>query len=238
MPVAMDAEKIRIKESREGLRDWRRWGPYLSERQWGTVREDYSPGGTAWDYVTHDQARSRAYRWGEDGIAGFSDNRQLLCLSIALWNGRDPILKERLFGLTNEQGNHGEDVKELYYYLDAVPSYSYARMLYKLPQAAYPYEWLIEENARRRGSGAMEFELMDTGILDDNRYFDIEVEYAKADSDDLLMRVTVHNRGPEQASIHILPKIWFRNIWSWSGGRQKPSLIRSGGDLVHARHET
>ena len=153
MPQPVDAEKQRIKESREDVKDWRRWGPYLSERQWGTVREDYSPGGTAWDYVTHDQARSRAYRWGEDGIAGFSDNRQLLCLSIALWNGRDPILKERLFGLTNEQGNHGEDVKELYYYLDAVPSYAYARMLYKLPQAPYPYEWLIEENAHRRGSG-------------------------------------------------------------------------------------
>jgi hypothetical protein len=237
MPQPVDAEKQRIKESREDVKDWRRWGPYLSERQWGTVREDYSPGGTAWDYVTHDQARSRAYRWGEDGIAGFSDNRQLLCLSLALWNGRDPILKERLFGLTNEQGNHGEDVKELYYYLDAVPSYAYARMLYKLPQAPYPYEWLIEENAHRRGSGAMEFELIDTGIFDDNRYFDIEVEYAKADVDDLLMRITVHNRGPEQASIHILPQVWFRNVWSWSAGRQKPSL-RSGSDgLVLARHE-
>jgi hypothetical protein len=155
MPQEIDAERRRIDESRKGAKHWRRWGPYLSERQWGTVREDYSLGGTAWDYLTHDQARSRAYRWGEDGIAGFSDDRQLLCLSIALWNGRDPILKERLFGLTNEEGNHGEDVKELYYYLDAVPSYAYARMLYKLPQAAYPYEWLIEENARRRGSAAM-----------------------------------------------------------------------------------
>ena len=163
MPQAIDAERRRIEESRNGAENWRRWGPYLSERQWGTVREDYSPGGTAWDYLTHDQARSRAYRWGEDGIAGFCDDRQLLCLSLALWNGRDPILKERLFGLTNEEGNHGEDVKELYYYLDAIPSYAYARMLYKLPQAAYPYQRLIEENARRRGSPAMEFELIDTG---------------------------------------------------------------------------
>jgi hypothetical protein len=237
MPQAVDAEKRRIEEMRKGVKNWRRWGPYLSERQWGTVREDYSPGGTAWDYLTHDQARSRAYRWGEDGIAGFSDNRQLLCLSIALWNGCDPILKERLFGLTNEQGNHGEDVKELYYYLDAVPSYAYARMLYKLPQAAYPYEWLIEENARRRGSGAMEFELIDTGVFDDNRYFDVEVEHAKADVDHLLMRVTVHNRGPEQASIHILPQAWFRNIWSWSAGTKKPSLKDRGNGLALAQHD-
>jgi len=237
MPDARDAEKRRMMEVRDGIKDWRRWGPYLSERQWGTVREDYSPGGTAWDYVTHDQARSRAYRWGEDGIAGFSDNRQLLCLSIALWNGRDPILKERLFGLTNEEGNHGEDVKELYYYLDAVPSYSYARMLYKLPHAAYPYEWLIEENARRRNSSAMEFELIDTGIFDDNKYFDVEVEYCKADVDDLLMRVTVHNRGPEQASIHVLPQVWFRNTWSWSGGSRTPSIKRVGQGLALAQHD-
>ena len=218
MPQVDDAEKRRIEESRTGAKDWRRWGPYLSERQWGTVREDYSPYGTAWDYFTHDQSRSRAYRWGEDGLAGFSDDRQLLCLSLALWNGRDPILKERLFGLTNEEGNHGEDVKEIYYYLDAVPSYAYARQLYKLPQAAYPYEWLLEENARRKGSAAMEFELIDTGIFDDDRYFDVDVEYAKADADDVLMRVTVHNRGPDPATIHILPQVWFRNIWSWSPG--------------------
>jgi hypothetical protein len=237
MSQAIDAEKRRIEESRNGVKDWRRWGPYLSERQWGTVREDYSPGGTAWDYLTHDQARSRAYRWGEDGIAGFSDSRQLLCLSVALWNGRDPILKERLFGLTNEEGNHGEDVKELYYYLDAVPSYAYARTLYKLPQAAYPYQWLIDENARRRGSTAMEFELIDTGIFDDDRYFDIEVEYAKADVDDVLMRATVHNRGPEQASIHILPQVWFRNIWSWSAGIRKPSLKDRGDGLALAQHD-
>src|SRR5262245_63917801 len=198
LPQIGDAERQRIEQSRDFTKNWRHWGPYVSERQWGTVREDYSPFGTAWDYLSHDQARSRAYRWGEDGIAGFCDDRQLLCLSIALWNGRDPILKERLFGLTNEEGNHGEDVKELYYYLDAIPSYAYARMIYKLPQTAYPYDWLIEENARRRGSPAKEFELIDTGIFDDNKYFDVEVEYAKADVDDVLMRVTVHNRGAEE----------------------------------------
>ncbi len=237
MSQLIDAERQRIEESRDGTKDWRRWGPYLSERQWGTVREDYSPYGTAWDYLTHDQARSRAYRWGEDGIAGFSDSRQLLCMSIALWNERDPILKERLFGLTNEEGNHGEDVKELYYYLDAVPSYAYARTLYKLPQAAYPYEWLIRENARRRGSTAMEFELIDTGIFDDDRYFDIEVEYAKADVDDVLMRTTVHNRGPEPAAIHILPQAWFRNIWSWSADAKNPTLKDQGNGLMSVRHE-
>ena len=236
MSQAIDAEKQRIEQSRTGAKDWRRWGPYLSERQWGTVREDYSPYGTAWDYLTHDQARSRAYRWGEDGIAGFSDNRQLLCPALALWNGCDPILKERLFGLTNQEGNHGEDVKELYYYLDASPSYAYARMLYKLPQAAYPYQWLIEENARRRGSAAMEFELIDTGVFDEDRYFDVEIEYAKADIDDLLMRITIHNRGPEQASIHVLPQVWFRNTWSWAPS-SKPSLRDQGGGLLLAQHE-
>src|SRR5215468_5708563 len=236
MLQTIDAEKRRIEESRKGTKNWRRWGPYLAERQWGTVREDYSHHGNAWDYFPHDHARSRAYRWGEDGIAGFSDVRQLLCLSLALWNGRDPILKERLFGLTNGEGSHGEDVKELYYYLDAVPSYAYARMLYKLPQAAYPYQWLIDENARRRGSAAMEFELIDTGIFDDDRYFDVEVEYAKADVDDVLMRVTVHNRGPEKASIQILPQAWFRNIWSWSAGTEKPSLKGQGDGNVIAKH--
>jgi Mannosylglycerate hydrolase MGH1-like glycoside hydrolase domain len=236
MAPAADAERQRIEETRNGAKDWRRWGPYVSERQWGTVREDYSPYGTAWDYLTHDQARSHAYRWGEDGIAGFCDSQQLLCMSIALWNERDPILKERLFGLTNEEGNHGEDVKELYYYLDAVPSYAYARMLYKLPQAAYPYDWLIEENARRRGSTAMEFELIDTGIFDDDRYFDVEIEYAKADVDDVLMRATVHNRGPEAASIHVLPQVWFRNIWSWSPGVKKPTLKDQGKGVVAAEH--
>jgi hypothetical protein len=235
--MIIDAERRRLEQSRAGTKNWRRWGPYVSERQWGTVREDYSPGGTAWDYFTHDQARSRAYRWGEDGIAGFCDDQQFLCLSVALWNGRDPILKERLFGLTNEEGNHGEDVKELYYYLDAVPSYAYARMLYKLPQAAYPYEWLLEENARRRGSAAMEFELIDTGIFNDDRYFDIEIEYAKADAEEVLMRLTVHNRGPEQASIHVLPQVWFRNIWSWSEGVKRPLLQEQRGSRVRVQHE-
>jgi len=238
MPQTANAEQQRIEESRNGEKNWRLWGPYLSERQWGTVREDYSPGGTAWDYLTHDQARSRAYRWGEDGLAGFSDSRQLLCLSLALWNGRDPILKERLFGLTNGQGNHGEDVKELYYYLDAVPSHAYSRMLYKLPQAAYPYQWLIDENARRHASPtAMEFELIDTGIFDDDRYFDVEVEYAKADVDDVLMRVTIHNRGPDQAGIHVLPQVWFRNTWSWSPGIKKPALQDLGQGLLLASHD-
>ena len=237
MPQIVDAERQRIEQSRNGAKNWRRWGPYVSERQWGTVREDYIPFGAAWDYLTHDQSRSRAYRWGEDGIAGFCDDQQFLCLSIALWNGRDPILKERLFGLTNQEGNHGEDVKELYYYLDAVPSYAYARMLYKLPQAAYPYEWLIEENARRRGSAAMEFELIDTGVFDGDKYFDVEIEYGKADVDDVLMRITVHNRGAEQASIHILPQVWFRNIWSWAPGVKKPSLKLQGDGLVQAQHD-
>src|SRR5216684_2872078 len=229
-------ERARLAEAKTRQAPWYRWGPYLSERQWGTVREDYSPGGTAWDYFPHDHARSRVYRWGEDGLLGICDQYCRLCFSLALWNGSDPILKERLFGLTNEEGNHGEDVKELYYYLDAVPSYAYARMLYKLPQAPYPYEWLIQENARRRGSAAMEFELIDTGIFDDDRYFDIEIEYAKADVDDVLIRITVHNRGPERASIHILPQAWFRNTWSWSAGMKKPSLTDQGDGLALAQH--
>src|SRR6266568_2920324 len=204
MPQAMDVERLRLEESRNDAKRWRRWGPYLSERQWGTVREDYSPGGTAWDYLTHDQARSRAYRWGEDGIAGFSDDRQLLCLSLALWNGRDPILKERLFGLTNGQGNHGEDVKELYYYLDATPTSSYLKYLYKYPQAEFPYKQLVEEN-RRRGRAAREFEIEDTGVFDQNRYFDVQMEYAKAEPNDVLIRITVTNRGPEPATLHLLP---------------------------------
>ncbi len=211
-----NAENRRLEEDRLGKLPWRKWGPYLSERQWGTVREDYGPGDTTWDYFPHDHARSRAYRWGEDGIAGISDDGQRLCLSLALWNGRDPILKERLFGLTNSEGNHGEDVKELYYYLDATPTHSYLKMLYKYPQRAFPYQQLVDEN-RRRGRDQPEFELLDTGIFDDDRYFDVFVEYAKASPDDLLMRVTVHNRGPEQAEIHLLPQVWFRNTWSWTG---------------------
>ena len=230
-------EAARLQEAAQQTKPWKLWGPYLSERQWGTVREDYSADGNCWEYFPHDQARSRAYRWGEDGLLGICDDQCRLAFALALWNERDPILKERLFGLTGPEGNHGEDVKELYYYLDAIPSYAYARMLYKLPQAAYPYEWLIEENAHRRGSAAMEFELIDTGIFDDDKYFDVEIEYAKADADDVLMRLTVHNRGAEQASIHVLPQIWFRNIWSWSAGVNKPSLKDQGGGRVRAQHD-
>src|SRR5687767_9131692 len=201
---ARSAEKQRLPEANSGKVAWRRWGPYLSERQWGTVREDYSPHGNAWEHFPHDHARSRAYRWGEDGLAGFSDDQQRLCLALALWNGRDAILKERLFGLTNSEGNHGEDVKELYYYLDATPSHSYLKMLYKYPQAAYPYAELVEGN-RRRGIGRPEYELIDTGVFDGDRYFDVEVEYAQADVDEVLLRVTVHNRGPDAAPLHLLP---------------------------------
>src|ERR1051325_5836764 len=205
-------ESIRLQEATSRKHDWKRWGPYLSERQWGTVREDYSPNGTAWEYFPHDHARSRAYRWGEDGLAGLSDDSQRLCLALALWHGRDSILKERLFGLTNSEGNHGEDVKELYYYLDATPSHSWMRMLYKYPQAAFPYAQLVEEN-RRRGTGEPEYELLDTGILVDDRYFDIEVTYAKAAPDDILMEIVAINRGSEAAPLHILPQLWTRNIW-------------------------
>ncbi|MGH7047953.1 MAG: hypothetical protein ACREE2_16360 [Stellaceae bacterium] len=205
---ATTAEAARLAEIGTGVK-WRRWGPYLSDRQWGTVREDYSPDGTAWDYFPHDHARSRAYRWGEDGIGGFGDDHLLLCLGVALWNGQDPILKERLFGLTNSEGNHGEDVKELYYYLDGTPTHSYMRMLYKYPQRAFPYSLLVEEN-RRRGKDMPEFELIDTGVFADNRYFDVEIEYAKADTDDILMQVTVHNRSEAEATLHLLPQLWAR----------------------------
>src|SRR5947207_653205 len=210
----LTAEQQRLDETKAGQPDWKRWGPFLSERQWGTVREDYSEGGTAWEYFPHDHARSRAYRWGEDGLAGISDDSQRLCLSLALWNGKDPILKERIFGLTNEQGNHGEDAKELYYYLDATPTHSYLKTLYKYPQQEFPYARLLEEN-RRRGKDQPEFELLDTGIFDDNRYFDVFVEYAKADVEDILVKITVANRGPETANLRLLPTIWFRNTWSW-----------------------
>src|SRR2546426_9532560 len=198
MPRIQTTEDRRLEEARTRKKHWKRWGPYLSERQWGTVREDYSPNGTAWEYFPHEHARSRAYRWGEDGIAGVSDNQQQLCLALALWNGRDPILKERLFGLTNSQGNHGEDVKELYYYLDATPTHSYLKMLYKYPQREFPYARLVEEN-RRRGKDQPEFELADTGVFDGDRYFDVVAEYAKGSPDDILIRVTLSNRGPEPA---------------------------------------
>src|SRR5262252_4297413 len=210
----MNAEKNRLEEAHEGKRPWLKWGPYLSERQWGTVREDYSDDGNAWDYFSHEHARSRAYRWGEDGLAGISDDKQLLCLALALWNGKDPILKERLFGLTNREGNHGEDVKELYYYLDATPTHSYLKMLYKYPQDEFPYLRLVEEN-RRRNEQQPEFEILDTAIFDDDRYFDVFVEYAKASPADLLMQITIHNRGPHAATIHVMPQLWFRNTWSW-----------------------
>ena len=233
----MTAEHKRMAEAQAGEVDWRRWGPYLSERQWGTVREDYSPHGTAWDYFSHDQARSRAYRWGEDGLAGISDDGQRLCFALALWNGQDPILKERAFGLTGEEGNHGEDVKEYYFYLDNVPSHAYMKYLYKYPQRAYPYAQLVEEN-RRRGRPDFEYELLDTGVFDDDRYFDVFVEYAKVAADDILIQISVANRGPETAVCHLLPTLWFRNTWSWFPDAAKPelTLVQSGDDqsLVQA----
>jgi hypothetical protein len=209
----MSAEHIRLEEGREQKVSWKKWGPYLSERQWGTVREDYSEGGDAWNFFTHDHARSRAYRWGEDGIAGISDDKQRLCFALALWNGKDPILKERLFGLTNSEGNHGEDVKEYYFYLDSTPTHSYMKYLYKYPQAAYPYEDLVRTN-KQRSRNEMEYELIDTGVFNDNRYFDVFVEYAKAGPEDILVKITAHNRGPEAAELHLLPTLWFRNDWA------------------------
>ena len=222
------AEAGRLHEARAGHVPWRLWGPYLSERQWGTVREDYSDNGDAWNYFTHDQARSRAYRWGEDGIAGWSDEKQRLCFALALWNGRDPILKERMFGLTNSEGNHGEDVKEYYFYLDGTPSHSYMKYLYKYPQAAYPYADLVETN-RRRSRTEMEYELLDTGVFDDSRYFDAFVEYAKAAHDDILIRITLCNRGPELAQLHVLPTLWFRNVWTRQEAA-RPVLRATGGE--------
>ncbi|HEX5082016.1 MAG TPA: glucosidase [Blastocatellia bacterium] len=222
----MKAEERRLEESRQRKAHWKRWGPYLSERAWGTVREDYSPGGAAWDYLPHDQARSKAYRWNEDGLAGVSDRRQLICFAVSLWNGRDPILKERLFGLTGGEGNHGEDVKEYYFYLDSTPTHSYMKYLYKYPQAEFPYARLVEEN-RRRDKLSPEFELIDTGVFDDDRYFDVFVEYAKAGVEDILVRINAVNRGPEKAELHLLPTLWFRNTWSWNGKGEKPLLRRT-----------
>jgi len=221
-------EAARLREARDKKAPWRKWGPYLSERQWGTVREDYSPDGNAWDYFSHDQSRSRAYHWGEDGLAGVSDDRQLLCFALAVWNGQDAILKERLFGLTNSEGNHGEDVKEYYYYLDSTPTHSYMKYLYKYPQKAFPYGDLIQSN-RARNRGDMEYELLDTGIFEGDRYFDVFVEYAKNAPEDMLIQITVCNRGPEAASIHVLPTLWFRNTWSWSPGAPKPVLKKDSG---------
>ena len=228
------SEHSRLLEVREGTRAWRKWGPYLSERQWGTVREDYSENGAAWDYFPHDHARSRAYRWGEDGLAGLSDDRQLLCFALALWNGVDPILKERAFGLTNGEGNHGEDVKEYYFYLDATPTHSYAKYLYKYPQLSFPYEDLVRTN-RSRTRQEREYELLDTGIFRDDRYFDVLAEYGKASPDDILIRLTVHNRGPDAAPLHLLPTVWFRNLWAGRPDFQKPVLTGDGG-AIYASH--
>jgi hypothetical protein len=231
-------EAQRLEEAREKNVPWRKWGPYLSERQWGTVREDYSKDGNAWDYFSHDQARSRAYHWGEDGLAGISDNHQVLCFALALWNGKDPILKERLFGCTNSEGNHGEDVKEYYFYLDSTPTHSYMKYLYKYPQAAYPYDDIVATN-KQRGRTEMEYELLDTGVFDEDRYFDVFVEYAKASPHDLLVRITACNRGPEVAEIHLFPTLWFRNTWSWQGGGTKPILTKidvAGGSGISAFH--
>src|SRR5438309_10945531 len=236
----MTAEEVRLEEARERKKHWKRWGPYLSERAWGTVREDCSPHGTAWDYLPHDQGRSRAYRWNEDGLAGISDRRQVLCFSVALWNGRDPILKERLFGLTGSEGNHGEDVKELYYYLDSTPTHSYMKALYKYAQAEYPYGRLIDEN-RRRGLGAPELELIDTGVFNEDRYFDVFAEYAKASENDILIRLTIANRGPEKATLHLLPTLWFRNTWSWGGSpedcKTKPLIALERDGLARVHHD-
>ena len=222
------AEQKRLNEARDQKVPWRKWGPYLSERQWGTVREDYSDNGDAWSYFSHDQARSRAYHWGEDGLAGISDDKQLLCFSVALWNGKDPILKERMFGLTNSEGNHGEDVKEYYFYLDSTPTHSYMKYLYKYPHAAFPYGDLIETN-KRRNRGDMEYELLDTGVFNGDRYFDVFVEVAKQSPEDLLIQISVINRGPEPATLHVLPTLWFRNIWTWWPGTPKPSLKQVSG---------
>ena len=235
----MNPEQQRLQEARQGETDWKRWGPYLSERQWGTVREDYSENGDAWSYFTHDQARSRAYRWGEDGLCGISDDKQRLCFALAIWNGKDAILKERLFGLTNSEGNHGEDVKEHYYYLDSTPTHSYMKCLYKYPQAPYPYEDLVRTN-HGRTRFELEYELIDTGVFDDDRYYDVFIEYAKEDPEDILIQISVHNRGPNGATLHVLPTLWFRNTWSWSQPTPRPELkVGPGGkrgSLITAAH--
>jgi len=236
-----NGEEARLAADAKREANWKRWGPYLSERQWATVREDYSADGNCWDYFPHDHARSRAYRWGEDGLLGFTDRECRLCFALALWNGKDPILKERLFGLTGPEGNHGEDVKEQYFYLDATPTYSYMKALYKYPQNEFPYTRLVEEN-RRRGKGDPEFEILDTGVFDDNRYFDITVEYAKNGPNDILIRITAANRSAETATLHLLPTVWFRNTWSWGateeGSSTKPSITLGPEDRLSLRHES
>jgi Glycosyl hydrolase family 63 C-terminal domain len=229
----MSSESDRLQQAREGEAQWKKWGPYLSERQWGTVREDYSESGDAWNYFSHDQARSRTYRWGEDGLAGISDDQQQLCFALALWNGNDPIVKERLFGLTNSEGNHGEDVKEYYFYLDSTPTHSYLKYLYKYPQRAYPYDDIVRKN-RERTRTELEYELLDTGVFDDNRYFDVFVEYAKETPEDILIQITICNHGPEKASLHVLPTLWFRNTWSWSTSSERPTLRQLSADAKGA----
>jgi hypothetical protein len=229
------AEQQRLAQQFRDGEGWKKWGPYLAERQWATVREDYSPDGDAWNYFPHEHARSRAYRWGEDGLGGVSDSKQRLCLSLALWNGHDPMLKERLFGLTSKQGNHGEDVKELYYYLDATPTHSYLKMLYRYPQAAFPYQQLLDEN-RRRDAREPEYEIVDTGVFDEGRYFDVVVEYAQNEPDDLLMRITATNRGREPCALHIIPQLWFRNTWSWVAGAPVPVLCRKESGVIGVEH--
>ncbi len=238
------AEHLRLEEARQKEKLWKKWGPYLTERQWGTVREDYSDNGDAWNFFTHDQARSRAYRWGEEGLGGICDEKQRLCFALALWNGKDSILKERLFGLTNSEGNHGEDVKEYYFYLDSTPTHSYMKYLYKYPQAAFPYADLAETN-RRRSRNEMEYELLDTGVFNQDRYFDVFMEYAKDGPDDILVQITAINRGPKQAELHLLPTLWFRNDWaSWIAGpaEKKPSLKQiqgpAGTSAIVAQHST
>jgi hypothetical protein len=234
-------EAFRLEQSASRQQDWKRWGPYLSERQWGTIREDYSDHGTAWDYFPHDHARSRAYRWGEDGLLGICDRQGRLCFALALWNERDPFLKERLFGLTGHEGNHGEDVKECYFYLDSTPTHSYMRALYKYPQAAFPYQQLVDEN-RRRGRTDAEFEILDTGIFDGDRYFDVTIEYGKASANDVLIRIEAANRGPDAARLHVLPTLWFRNTWSWGrageGYWPRPRISRHCATGLRAEHST
>jgi hypothetical protein len=232
----MTAERQRLIEDRDKKKNWRKFGPYLTERQWGTVREDYSKYGNAWEFVSHDAARSKAYRWGEEGIGGISDDQQLLCFSLGLWNKKDPIIKERIFGLTGNEGNHAEDCKEHYYYLDSTPTHSYMKMLYKYPQNEFPYSWLVDEN-RRRGKLDPEFELIDTGIFNEQRYFDVFIEYAKVDESDLLIKISVHNRGPQEASLHVLPQLWFRNTWAWGYDSTKPEMYKDDDGVIKINHE-
>jgi len=227
----MNAEQTRLKDP-----TWKKWGPYVSDRQWGTVREDYSADGDAWNCVTHEMARSKAYRWGEEGIAGISDHEQLLCFALALWNKKDPLIKERYFGLSNPEGNHGEDVKELYYYLDNTPTHSYQKMLYKYPQNEYPYAWLLDEN-KRRGRNDPEFELIDTGLFDQDAYFDVFVEYAKNTPEDILVKITVHNRGAVDAAVNVLPTVWFRNTWAWGYSDYQPLLTADSHGVIEIYHK-